>query len=149
MQRFYSDMDTVTARICLCWNVAPAQMDRTFLSRTGNAFSKHVHISDRTKILVIYFEETEARDNFAGHDQKQFRRPSGGSATTAQYTLRLHITTGTSLCRVEVPLLNKYTSRREYNSWSQNSRRPDTKNDCVGEDQQRFSQSTHTHPYHE
>jgi hypothetical protein len=46
------------------------------LRRRGGPISKHVHVKERIKILVMDLEETDARTDCAGVDLKQFNRPT-------------------------------------------------------------------------
>jgi hypothetical protein len=46
------------------------------------------------------------------------------------------------LVEEEAPLLYIYMFRREQESWSWISKRPEDRNDCAGEDQQQFNRPT-------
>jgi hypothetical protein len=43
---------------CGATNVAPNQDDRQLFLRRGDSISKHVHVYERIKILVLHLEET-------------------------------------------------------------------------------------------
>jgi hypothetical protein len=56
---------------------APTQKDRqTLPSSKRRPISKQVHVEDITKILIMDFEDAEARNDCAGECHQQFNRPT-------------------------------------------------------------------------
>jgi hypothetical protein len=81
MHRVYSDLDAMPVWIYSYWNyratnVAPTLKINPSPRRRRDPISKHVHVWERIKILIMDFEETEARNDRAGKCQQQFNRPT-------------------------------------------------------------------------
>jgi hypothetical protein len=60
-------------------------LDQPLLRLGVGPISKHVHVHERTNILVMDLEEIDAKNNCAGEGQQQFNRPTDCKVAYTSY----------------------------------------------------------------